>query len=283
MSLLSLAALALIAQAAEVASADGTIYFEANEQGLQAEESWAIRNMGSVPFPAEKLVLTMGPEVTSVHMDGDGSTGFALADDRRSVRATAPLPPGETRVVTLRYGVKLDGARLRIARTLPFEISRARVILEDRPELTLGSSERVTRSERDLNGVRFAIWEMTGVAAGKRLELDMAGLPVRPVWPQGLALLGVAGVLVWAVGAARRGRPAGAARTSGTGGGAQPVVTPLSGAARRERLVRAVELLDAEHAQGKLDDEQHGRRRRALVGELAVVLRDLALDSRRAS
>lgn len=281
MSLLSLAALALIAQAAEVASADGTIYFEANEQGLQAEESWAIRNMGSVPFPAEKLVLTMGPEVTSVHMEGDGSTGFALADDRRSVRATAPLPPGETRVVTLRYGVKLDGARLRIARTLPFEISRARVILEDRPELSLGSSERVTRSERELNGVRFAIWEMTGVAAGKRLELDMAGLPVRPVWPQGLALLGVAGVLVWAVGAVRRGRPA-STRASGAGG-AQPVVTPLSGAARRERLVRAVELLDAEHAQGKLDDEQHGRRRRALVGELAVVLRDLALDSRRAS
>lgn len=280
MSLLSLAALALVAQAAEVASADGTLYFEANEQGLQAEESWAIRNVGSAPFPAERLVVSLGPEATSVHMEGDGSTGFALADDRRSVRATAPLPPGETRVLTLRYGVKLEGTRLSITRSLPFEISRARVILEDRPELTVGSSERVTRSTRELNGVNFAIWEMTGVPAGKRLELDLAGLPVRPIWPQGLALVAVAGVLVWAVGALRRGRPA---RASAAGGGMQPVVTPLSGAARRERLVRAVELLDAEHAEGKLDDEQHGRRRRALVGELAVVLRDLALDSRRAS
>lgn len=280
MSLWTIAALALVAQAADGATADGTLYFEANEQGLQAEESWAIRNTGSAPVPAERLVLTMGPEVTSVHLEGDGAAGFALADDRRSVRATAPLPPGETRVLTLRYGVKLDGARLSMARNLPFEVSRARVILEDRPELTLGSSERVTRSERELNGVRFAIWEMTGVAAGKRIELDVAGLPVRPVWPQALALVAVTGVLVWAVGALRRGR---AARPVGGGGGAQPAVVPLSGVARRERLVRAVELLDDEHAQGKLDDEQHGRRRRALVDELAVVLRDLALDSRRAS
>lgn len=278
-SALVLAALAAVAQGRPVdsVSSEGTLYLEANEQGLQAEESWAMRNLGSVPVPAADLVIQLPPQITQIRAEGDASTGMEVGKDNRSLRGTAPLPPGETRTVTVRYMLPLASSTMELTRIAPFSVGRWRLIIEDQPGLALAASEKVVKSDRELNGVRFDIWELSEIVPGKVVTLTLSGLPVRSHLPQYIALVAGALVLAWAVRAVARSKSALSAKA-----GAQKtaaVVTPLSGVARRERLVRAVELLDADHAQGKLDAEQHARRRRALVGELAVVLRQIDLES----
>ncbi len=278
MSVLLLAALLAAQSPVDSVSSEGTLYLEASENGLQAEESWAVRNLGGVAVPAASLVIQLPPGISQIRAEGDASSGFQIGPDNRTIQGTAPLPPGETRVVTVRYMLPLGSSKLSLARTAPFSVGRWRVILENQPSLSLSSNLKVVRSERELNGVQFVLWELTEIAPGTRVDLTLSGLPTRSHLPQGLALLAGALIIGWAASRSSGTRARAASAVHGKRAAGAPVA-PLAGAARRERLVRAVELLDQDHAQGKLDAEQHARRRRALVAELAVVLRQIELES----
>lgn len=275
--------LAVLAQSpVDFVSSEATLYLEVNDRGVQAEESWAVRNMGSLPVPAQSLVIALPQGVQQTRAEGDGSSGFEVSKDSQRIVATAPLPPGETRMITVRYMLPLPPYTndLELPRVTPFSVGRWRVIMEAVPRLSVSANHPVNRSERELNGVKFALWELDQLAPGTPVRFMFENLPGPSPWGiiGRIATTGFAiGILAWAVIRSRQGLAAARAAAKPR---ATDVVTPLSGPARRERLVRAVELLDQDLASGKLEPEQHARRRRALVGELAVVMRQIDLESR---
>jgi len=264
-------ALILASQTADLAS-ELTMFCEATETGLRVEESWSVKSFAGRSVPIGELTIPLPAGAKRIHVSPE-SKGFAMGTDGQSVVATTPLEIGETRKLQLQYDMAATG-EVDITRTLPFALDQARVILEDAPGVVLGSTEPLVRTERTVNSVAFVLWDLKDVAKGRTMTLSWKGLPAHARWPRSLALALIAGIVALAIYAVRSRNAPGADPT------AAKAMLPLSGTSRRERLVRAVELVDRDLTDGKLDADQHARRRAALVSELAVVLRDIELEGR---
>jgi hypothetical protein len=246
-----------------------TIIYELAEKVLRTQESWTLRNMSGKEVPAQAVTIDLAG-VRKLRLD-DSSIGFRASDDGTRIVADRAIAQ-EDRTVSGTYEVPLSGSSLVVRRRLPFNMGRARVILEDSPGLSLSSNVTFTKRSRELNGLNFAIWDFPAMPPGQELELRFSGLPARATWPRSLAVaiaFLIAGGGAWLL---RTRRVPGADHTMALG--------PLSGKARRDRLVKAIELLKRDLDAGKIDEKRYQRRHEALMQELAVVLREIEIENR---
>lgn len=253
-------------------SAQVTIIHELGDQSLRTQESWAIANHGGASIDPKLLTIEF-PRIRLLKLDEDVQ-GFEASDDRQTVRATRPLPPG-TGSVSGAYILDTARGTATYRRRFPVEVEVLRVILEEAPGLSLVSNVEATRRSRDLNGIKFAIWDFARIPAQQEVNIEIRGIPYKPTWPSRLTLGLAALIVLWALYALRTGQVPG----TGLGGG----LNPLSAAARRERILRAIELLDRDLSQEKVSDNRYRRRHEELTRQLAVVLRELDLENQAAA
>ncbi len=251
--------------------AQATFIFELAEQGLKVQESWAFENTSGRQIGAEHLTFRLPEQARRLSVDGN-SLPFVAAEDGSSIRATEPLGEGK-RSLTAGYFVDLDGTQATLRRGVPVSLMNARVIIESAPGLSVGVSVPHQTRESDLNGIRFTVVEFGAVRAGDDLTLTFTGLPSRSTWPRTLAVLVALAVVGWMVLAlSRRDRVS-----------SPTALGPLAPAARRERILRALELLEAEQKAGKVKEKAYQRRRAELLFELAAALGEQELAEQAAA
>src|SRR6185503_5816813 len=96
--------------------------------------------------------------------------------------------------------------------------------------------------------------------------------PARAPWPKWLALLAVGGIVAWMAWAlANRAKPSETMRH---------VVSPVSARARRDQIVKAIEVLDRDLQTEKIKPKKYERRHAELMHELAEVLHEIELAGR---
>lgn len=277
------------AQAAlpEGLQADAMIVFEASDVGARVEESWQLRNRGAAPIPAAALALPLAPGAKNAQVPPEAK-GFHIGAGGARVEADEPLAPGAERTISVVYGLDTPGGVVRYSRTPHLRIANLRVISEESSTVRLEASAALDRRTRDLGGLKFSVWETKDLDPSKPLELTFTGWPTRPTWPRWLSVAGAVAAVAWLLLRLRAGTVPGALgpRPSGAGGATPTLATALaprlgalSPVARRDRLVEALKLLEADVAAGRIERTAYARRHRALVEELATTLRAVELEA----
>jgi hypothetical protein len=251
-------------------AAEVTLIYEHSDRELRTQESWTLRGAAGKAVPASELHIPLGSGTKKLRLD-EGVQGFRASEDATRILADRALGP-EDRTVAATYAIPLSGSELVIRRKLPFSMVRARVITEATPGLQMSSNIEATRRDRDLNGITFAIWDFPAMPAGDELELRFSGLPTRVTWPRTLAMVVAGLIIAWAIWALRTGRAPGREEVLALGA--------LSGKARRDRLIKAIEILERNLKEEVVTEKVYQRRHQALMQELAVVLRDIELEER---
>lgn len=245
-----------------------TIIYELGENALNAQESWRIRNDSGRAVAAKDLDIDLPLGSRRVRLD-EGSEPFAASPDGTSIEAEAPFGPGE-RAFGVSYQIPISGSSATLSRNLPFKMGGARVIMQNVGGLRIESNFKTDFRTSDLNGLEFGIWQVEGMAAGSDLTLTIGGLPSQPGWPRHAAVGLCIGILGWMVLMLRRDHVARAQRRPGV----------LSASARRDRLIKAIELLDADLVTDTIGADQHKRRHSTLMKQLAETLRELDIEER---
>lgn len=252
-------------------TAELTVIYELGERVLRTQESWNLRNASGRTVPPSGLEIVMPPGTKKLRLD-EGAVGSRAAEDSSKIIGEKALGQ-EDRAIAGTYELGFSGSSMVMRRVLPFG-TRARVIMEAIPGLTLAANVEPTKRERELNGIQFFIWDFPPIEPGRELELRFSGLPSKSVWPQRAALFAAFLIILWAVFALRGAKVPGADPALAIG--------PLTGAARRDRLVKAIEILERDFKAERVNEKQYARRREALIEELAVVLREIDLEGQRA-
>lgn len=247
--------------------AEVTFLFEIGEKSLGATENWNLGSQGKT-IAATALAFEIHDGAKKVKVDD--KSGFHVEEG--TLRLTSNQPLTDDRPISISYETPFSGSKIVLRRTLPFNMSRARVVFEDLPGFRLETVPESVKRTRDLNGIKFAIWDFPSMPPGTQLELIATGLPSKPVWPKFLAVFAALAIAAWAVWALINHRAPGA--------DAALAIGPLSGRARRDRLVKAIELLKRDFEASQLNEKQYARRHEALMQELAVVLREIEIEER---
>ena len=244
-------------------TADVTFIYELDERRFKVQESWTLQNTSNklvedITFrlPKGSFRLTVDEDVKS----------FAANEVGTAYGSTGSLGPGQHSVAAA-YFLSFKGANANIRRTLPVNMSSARVIIEDIDGLSVSGNTKVQCSPRSLNGLKFKVCNFAGVQALEAFEVRFTGLPSRPTWPRLLALAISLAFIAWMV----------IALTRTTTADASVAVSPVSAVARRDQIVRALELLQEDAEAGRVSDKRFERRRRELMAQLADVLREIEL------
>ncbi len=248
-------------------SAQVTVIHELGDQALRTQESWTIAHNGSAAIDPSVLTVQY-PAIRLLKLDDDVQ-GFEAAEDRQTVKATRPLSPGMGSFAGA-YILDTQRGTASYKRRFPVEVEVLRVILEEAPNLSVTSNIEATRRNRDLNGIKFAIWDFARIPANQEVSIEIKGIPYKPVWPTQLTMLIGALIVLWAFWAVRSGKVPGGELSSSK--------SPLSAGARKDRILRAIELLDEDLDREKVSENRYKRRHEDLTRQLAVVLRELDLE-----
>ena len=246
-----------------------TLIFELDEHHLKVQEMWQLENPTTGSVPAADLEFPLGTSVRRFKLDEDVE-GFAANAEGSLVRATRDMGPGSGGFAG-NYLLDFDGNEAIIERTLPVPVAAARIILEDFDGLEVDGSTQFSRRLRDLNGLTFQVYDFGGLEAGHRFRARIGGIPTRTTLPRDIALVLSIAAFGWMIVQVARRRPN--LQTS-------PVLGALSAEARREQLLRALELLEEDRISGRIEGRKHDRRRKALMQELADVLREIDIVRR---
>lgn len=245
-------------------AAQVTMIVEIDEHHLKVQENWQMRNPGAGVVKSSNITFDLGSKVRRIQMD-ESATGFAHVEGEKTIRATRDLGPG-VHGFAVSYLLDLDGSTARFSRRFPVSVAGSRLIVEDFGGLeTSGATPLSTRS-RDLNGLSFRIFDFS-VAKGEALDVTLMGLPSRSAWPRRVAVALAALAFIWMVVSLLR-----------PGHDRRAVQGALSAEARREQILRALELLEEDLDEGRIESKKHEKRRKALMGELARVLREAELS-----
>ena len=245
-----------------------TVIFELGDGSMNTQESWRLRNDSARTVAPSETRVPVPAGARKLHADEEGGP-FVAEPDSSAFKAKRALGPGE-HSVSGAYVLPVDGGTVRFSRRVPFNMGGARLILEESSGLALSSNVKATKRSRDLNGVKFAIWDLEAFAPGTQLDIEISGLPSRSTLPRSIALGAIALILLWMIWALKTGTAPGAQATAPLG--------VLSAKARTDRIMRAVELLEAALAAEKITSEQHERRKKTLLKQLASTLRERSLE-----
>ena len=122
----------------------------------------------------------------------EGSTPKATAGGAH-ITVTGPFPPGNT-AVQAAYELPHSGVA-RIDQLWPAALQQVMILVEQIGGLSISSPQIAKKQELMEQGQRVIVATGPGLAAGKSLNLEIAGLPHPPVWPRNLAL-SLAGLIV---------------------------------------------------------------------------------------
>lgn len=246
-----------------------TQILEVADGHLKVQESWSIVNASGKRIDRAEVELVLPGQTRRLSVDED-SKGFEGAETSDRVIATRDLGAG-AHSLAFAYFLDLDGDTAVLDRTLPVNINGMRLILEDIDGVEVASNLKFARRTSELNGLNFAIYDFDPATAGMRLQLTVTGLPSHSLIPRRAATALVVLLFVGMVFGLVTQRSA-----------AGPVgLGAMSAAARRDRIVKAIELLEADKADGDVADKAYARRHKALMTELSTVLRELDLEKAR--
>ncbi len=241
-----------------------TWIYEIDEEVLHVQESWQLENTSGRLVEKDQLHFPLPARTRRVNLDKD-VTGFAAAEDASEIYATEALGQG-TKTVSGAYMVDFDGDSAVIRRTLPVRTTSARLIVENVDGLEITSNIQLDKRVRDLNGLEFQVITMAPIPAGGQVELHFDGLPSHITWPRRAALLVVIAIVGWMFWALQQPRSELASK-----------IGPLSAQSRRDRIVRAIEILERDYSEDKIKEKRYERRHEELMTELAHVLREIDL------
>ena len=237
-------------------------------------------SMAFARFPTHPSAVEL--EVASDMPGGqviDVGTGFAL---------TSTVLPGAHQV-SYTYTIPYGGNRLDMPRSFPMGAGRFRLLMDE----SLGDLGAVGELERrdpvDIEGTTLLVWDASDVPAGARMDLELTGLPERPLLdvvgesledgsyfpylkvgiPAAVGLV-LAGVLIYALVFRTPHRVVSA--TGGPAPARSELEAALSDAAaegpQRQRLVLEMARLDDGFFRGEVDEETYSARRGELKARL---------------
>ena len=239
-----------------------TLILEVDEHRLKAQESWSLVNRSGKSVPPTELVFEMPRGTKRLSVDEDVK-GFVGAEDGSRIFADQPLGAGQASVAAA-YFWPFDGDTAKTSRRIPVNVNGMRVIVENIDGLSLTSNLEYQRRVRELNGLEFAIFDFSPLRAGQNLELSLEGLPSRNSWPRDASMAIVIALVLWMGWQLSR-------RTEAVDG----TMGPLSARARRDQIVKALEILERDRAADKVKEKRYERRHGELMANLADVLREI--------
>jgi|GEM_PF-3314402 len=248
--------------------AELTVIYELGDDALRAKESWRFRNEGSFQLSPELFQVALPSGSRRIRLD-ENSAPFSLSGT--TLRLDSPLKPGE-HDLGLSYELPLSGGAADIQQYFAFRMGGVRMIMENMPGLQLNASVKVSKRTRDLNGIVFAIWDLSGFATGQEMKVDISGLPTKQTWMRDLTLASCVLILLWMGLSLLRKTPA----SSST-----PLIYQhniMSASARKTRLLDALNALSEDLEQNVIQQEQFERRQKALLTELAATMRQHDLE-----
>ncbi|MCK6549488.1 hypothetical protein L6R52_26855 [Myxococcota bacterium] len=244
-----------------------TIIFEVNERVLSVQEDWTIGNPANRAIPLDQLEIPTPRKSKFLRVEPT-TKGYTARETSVGLQATEPLTGQRT--VQAGYILDLSGGSIDVNRPIPFSMQTVRIVIQDSPGLEVKTSVPSEKRTRDLSGVTYAVYDIASVPAGATLTISLDGLPSRTIWPARAALASVFAILAWMVWALVTKRAPG-------GGATSDVVSPMAARARRDQIVKAIEVLERDFAAEKIKEKKYERRRSELMKELAVVLREIEL------
>ncbi len=252
------------------ADAKGKFTFALNidNQALRVGELWSIENPSGKLIPKEQLVFRLHKDVRLFRLDED-VTGFVAADDKKSFSPTADLGVG-SKNSSGAYFWDFDSDTATMDRVLPVPTENSLLYIEDSGDLEFSSNIKFQRSNRKLDGRQFIVLFFAPTKANERFQVTISGLPSHKTWPRTAAALLCLAVLGWMLWALKAPQLA-------AGG---PQLGALSAQARRDQIVKAIEILDRDFEAEKIKEKRYERRHRELMDELAAVLREIELSGK---
>ena len=247
-----------------------TFILELDEGRVKVQESWNFQNDSGRLVGKEHLRFELPAGSRRVSVD-ENVRGFAATDDGKALYATDAMASG-SKTLAAAYFVDTPDAKATWSRMIPVEVAQGRLIIEAVPGLNIATNVRHSRRDTDLNGIQFSVFDFGPVPAGSRFELTFTGIPSKTTLPRTLALLASALIFGWMV-YALRGRRDLAAAGSG-------VMGPLSAAARRDQIVKALEVLERDFKEERVKEKRYQRRHEELMTELATVLHEIEATGR---
>jgi len=245
-----------------------TVILEVDEHRLKTQESWSLSNASGKSVAPSELVFELPDGSRRLALDED-VPGFVAAEDGSRFFADRPLGAGVTTVAGA-YMWDFDGDTAVASRRVPVNVNGMRLIIEDIDGLNLTSNLEFQRRVRELNGLNFAIFDFSPLKAGQRWELRISGLPSHSTMPRTVATAAAIAIVIWAVLALVK-REDSEEQTYG----------PLSARARRDQIVKALEILERDRAAEKVKPKRYERRHGELMASLATVLREIELAEAR--
>jgi hypothetical protein len=129
----------------------------------------------------------------------EGSTKQATVNGPRVI-VTGPFAPGVT-PVDIGYVLPYSGGTARMVQRWPAPLQQTTVLVAQTGGLTIASPQISQKRDLSSEGQQVIVGSGAGIPAGGVLELEIAGLPSRAMWPRYLAvslaaLIAIAGI--WA-------------------------------------------------------------------------------------
>ena len=241
-----------------------TWIYEVDEKVLHVQESWSLTNESGRLVEKDHLRFPLPPDTRRVNLD-EAVRGFKAADDSSEIYATEAMGSG-TKTISGAHMIDFSGDSVVVRRKLPVRVTGARLIVENISGLEINANVQIDKRVRDLNGLTFQVVDIAPMQAGSTLELSLKGLPSRTTWPRRFAVMVSLLIVCWAFLALRRPKSE-----------AQAKLGPLSAQARRDRIVKAIEILERDFSEEKINEKKYERRHEELMSELAAVMREIDL------
>lgn len=246
-----------------------TWIYQVDEQVLRVQESWSVNNQSGKLVDKDEVVFRMPANTRRLNVDEDAQ-GFAGNEESTLITATEAIGAG-TKQFGDAHMIDFDGSTVTVRRQIPIKTMGARLIIENIKGLEVTSNVEFTQRVSELNGLEFQVIEFAPIARDTTLEVTFDGLPSKVTWPRraavALALL-VVGWMIWAL-------------RSPTEERAEKKMGPLSAQARRDQIVKAIEILERDLSEDKIKPKRYERRYKELMQELAAVLREIELSKQK--
>ncbi|MBI4817356.1 MAG: hypothetical protein HY791_13920 [Deltaproteobacteria bacterium] len=247
-------------------STELTMVFDIDEGWLNTQESWTVHNPSGAAV-GDRLVLELPSSSRRLKLE-ESVKGFVARENATAIESNGPIGTGEHQIHAT-YQLATSGSSVVIKRRLATQTNAARVIIEDLPDLSITSNSQPSKRKRELNGVNYAIFDFPPLSSGSMLEVKLSGLPSKSHAPKIAAVAAVGLIVLWALYAGATGRAPGAGASA---------MGPLSPMARRDRVLKAIELLDEDLKAEKISEKKYARRHEDLMADLAQTLREIDLE-----
>lgn len=245
-------------------NADAIIMVDIEESSINMQESWTLTNNSGKAINPEHLRIPVGA-ARLLRVDED-IPGFEADKDSSGVTATQGMGAG-SRSVSFAYLKDTSGTSVKIRRRIPVNITKGTIIFPLIRGLSLSANHPVNERTADMNGRSFLIYDLANIPAGHELEMTVDGLPSHATWPRLVSGGAMLLVLLWMglqLGEGRRKKK-------------EIVFGAMSPLARRDRIVKAIELLERDYERETIKEKKYRRRYEELMTELAAVLREIEL------